>query len=226
MNACKRLIASVFVFHRPSLERFVTLSPTLRASSMHIRRFVPSILFLLWSVSIALELPAPYSGIAITKPNSSHHHSTLQKPHNAPLQPRVLPNVFADGFGLAFIDPSMALIISITSSAVVVIVASFVILIRLFSNILDNCLTIWALNPPVNQVVIEAGKLRLEFGCSMQPVPWQFVAEFAESRRDAAKRGFAEAFSKSWWFDKKDRSRFCYAGIRIVPEDRNVTEPG
>ncbi|KAL6717984.1 hypothetical protein ACLMJK_004069 [Lecanora helva] len=78
----------------------------------------------------------------------------------------------------------------------------------------------------MNQVVIEAGKLRLEFGCAMQPVPWEFIADFAASQGDAVNRGFAPVFAREWWFDNEKMERLCYAGIRVVEEGGDVVRPG
>ncbi len=74
-------------------------------------------------------------------------------------------------------------------------------------------------------MVIEAGNLRLEFGCSMEPVPWDFIEEFARSYRDAVNRGFAPVFARKWWFDNRDRRRLCYAGLRVVPDGGMAVQP-
>lgn len=82
-------------------------------------------------------------------------------------------------FGEGFYDPTIGLIIPVVGGAVLGIVGAFTILAHLCARIVDDCLSLWARNPPANQVVIEAGRLRLEFGSSMQPVQWEFIAEFA-----------------------------------------------
>ena len=104
-------------------------------------------------------------------------------------------------------------------------VAAFLVLRNIFTKIADLALTVWASFPPYNQVVIEAGMMRLEFGCAMQPVPMTFVAEFAISRRDAVDRGFAEVFAKEWWWNGEDRERVCYVGVRYVGEGGTVVAP-
>lgn len=60
--------------------------------------------------------------------------------------------------------------------------------------------------------------MRLEFGCTAEPVPWEFILDFSAAHRDAVSRGFAPVFEKAWWFDRTDRSRLCYVGIRVVPD--------
>ena len=96
----------------------------------------------------------------------------------------------------------------------------------LYSSIIDSYLDQWARSPPHNQVVIEAGSMRWEFGCTIYPVPWQFVDEYFRSKRDAVDRGFAPVYAKEWYWDKKDRSRFCYAGMRVADEGRRIVPPG
>ena len=64
--------------------------------------------------------------------------------------------------------------------------------------------------------MLEAGNMRIEFGCSGEPVPLEFVAEFAASHLDAVERGFAPAFAREWWWDRVGSGRVCYAGIRVV----------
>lgn len=108
-------------------------------------------------------------------------------------------------------------------------------LYRIFSRILDDALTRWALSPPSNQVVLEAGNVRIEFGCAMlQPVPWEFVAEMALSGREAVRRGFMPFFQRQWWWvrngtegggEEEGEGRVCYVGIRVVEEGRVVVPP-
>ena len=66
--------------------------------------------------------------------------------------------------------------------------------------------------------MLEAGNLRIEFGCTKAPVPLDFIAEFAASRRDAVERGFAPAFEREWWWEKEGKRRICYVGMRVVGE--------
>lgn len=134
---------------------------------------------------------------------------SLPASQGASLQTRVQPAWFLGAY-----DAQADLIISI--AGVLTVVAVYNILVHLFSHILDSCLDIWAQSPPSNQVAIQAGFVRLEFGCSMRPVPWEFLEGFARSHIDAVNRGFAPIFAREWWFDSQDRGRFCYAGLRIV----------
>lgn len=108
----------------------------------------------------------------------------------------------------------------------------YIVLTRMFNLILNSALYVWASNPPANQVVLEAGNLRMEFGCTLEPVPWEFVAAFAASRRDAVARGFMWVFDKEWWFQKNGSGGaggipgiLCYVGMRIVEEGRVVVPP-
>lgn len=105
-------------------------------------------------------------------------------------------------------------------------VSALSLLVMLFSRIVDECINIWASQVPQNMVVIEAGKMRLEFGCTFEPVPWEFVLDFSASQREAVRRGFAPVYEKEWWFDRTDRSRICYVGIRIAPDNGTVLRPG
>lgn len=107
-----------------------------------------------------------------------------------------------------------------------------IILTRIFDLILDSALYAWASKPPANQVVLEAGNLRMEFGCTLEPVPWEFIAAFAASQRDAVARGFMGVFDKEWWFQRNGTGgagrltgRLCYVGMRIVEEGRVVVPP-
>ena len=119
----------------------------------------------------------------------------------------------------SFLESTAILIIPALS------IAAFLILRVLFTKILDSALTLWANTPLTNQVVIEAGMMRLEFGCSSRPVPVEFIAEFAASKRDAVERGFAPVFAKEWWWDGEDSGRACYVGLRYVGDGGVVAPP-
>ena len=71
--------------------------------------------------------------------------------------------------------------------------------------------------------------MRLEFGCSGGPVPWEFVADFANSQKDAVERGFAVGYKREWWFEKRKGKgkgeRVCYAGLRVADVGREVVPP-
>ncbi|KAM0801869.1 hypothetical protein BDR22DRAFT_820193 [Usnea florida] len=116
-------------------------------------------------------------------------------------------------------EPALILIIPALS------VGALLILREIFTKILDKALNVWANTPLSNQVVIEAGMMRLEFGCAMQPVPVEFIAEFALSQRDAVERGFAPVFAREWWWDGEDSGRVCYVGIRYVGDGGTVAPP-
>lgn len=97
---------------------------------------------------------------------------------------------------------------------------------NLFGKILDRLLNKWAKSPPLNQVVIEAGRLRLEFGCAMsEPVPWEYLEHFMKSKQDAIDRGFAEVRSQEWIWVNGDKSRRCYAGMRVAREGEDIIPP-
>ena len=66
--------------------------------------------------------------------------------------------------------------------------------------------------------MLEAGNLRIEFGCSKAPVPMEFLAEFAASHLEAVERGFAPFFVREWWWERGGvkGGRVCYAGLRVV----------
>ena len=68
----------------------------------------------------------------------------------------------------------------------------------------------------------------------MEPVPWEFIADFAASAKDAAERGFAPVSKRQWWWRrgiKNDagegpKSRVCYVVMRVVEDGRVVVPPG
>ncbi|KAL8992627.1 MAG: hypothetical protein Q9169_006948 [Polycauliona sp. 2 TL-2023] len=116
------------------------------------------------------------------------------------------------------------------------------LLSTIYTHILDQVLDAMAAAPESNQLVIEAGNLRWEFGCTMVernadedgeaipvPLPTQFIEEYFESKRDAVERGFASVYEKSWWWEKVDddseRERVCYAGMRVVQKGMVVVPP-
>ncbi|KAI4225388.1 MAG: hypothetical protein L6R36_003930 [Xanthoria steineri] len=84
-----------------------------------------------------------------------------------------------------------------------------------------------ARRPEMNQLVIEAGHLRWEFGCTMtEPLPIEFLEKYFQSRRDAIERGFASVYSKEWWSERgKGNTRLCFAGMRVVGEGGVVVPP-
>ena len=94
-----------------------------------------------------------------------------------------------------------------------------------YQTILDGLLDAWAKNIGGNQLVVEAGSLRWEFGCTMQPIPQFFLEEYYRSRKDALSRGFLPAYEREWVFNRTDRARYCFAGTRIVEEGEVVVPP-
>ncbi|KAI4224873.1 MAG: hypothetical protein L6R36_004354 [Xanthoria steineri] len=114
------------------------------------------------------------------------------------------------------------------------------LLSALYTSILDTILNTIASKPSINQLVIEAGNLRWEFGCAIAdpnidsngattPLPPRFVEEYFESKRGAVERGFASVYEKAWWWEKVDgergRERVCFAGMRVVKEGGVVVPP-
>ncbi|CAO1605756.1 hypothetical protein XANCAGTX0491_009262 [Xanthoria calcicola] len=84
-----------------------------------------------------------------------------------------------------------------------------------------------ARRPEMNQLVIEAGHLRWEFGCTMtEPLPIEFLEKYFQSRRDAIERGFASVYSEEWWSERGEgNTRLCFAGMRVVGEGVVVVPP-
>lgn len=94
-----------------------------------------------------------------------------------------------------------------------------------YQKILDTLLDAWAEIPGRNQMVVEAGNLRWEFGCTITPIPYQFLKEYYESKRDAVGRGFMPVYEREWVFNRTDRGRYCFAGMRVREEGVYVIPP-
>ncbi|KAI4090659.1 MAG: hypothetical protein LQ339_008310 [Xanthoria mediterranea] len=94
-----------------------------------------------------------------------------------------------------------------------------------YQTILDALLDAWAKNIDGNLLVVEAGNLRWEFGCTMQPIPQVFLEEYYRSRKNALSRGFLPAYEREWVFNRTDRARYCFAGMRIVEDGEVVVPP-
>ncbi|KAL8669768.1 MAG: hypothetical protein Q9168_005662, partial [Polycauliona sp. 1 TL-2023] len=92
-------------------------------------------------------------------------------------------------------------------------------------KILDRILDTWAKSPGSNQLVVEAGSLRWEFGCTMEPIPQAFLEEYFQDKRNAVERGFLPVYEREWVFNRTDRSRYCFAGMRIAEEGVEVVPP-
>lgn len=82
-----------------------------------------------------------------------------------------------------------------------------------YLNLLDLVITVWSEQEPLNQIVIRYGIIRLEIGCSTEPVPWEFIENFAISEAEAVRRGFTMGWDKQYWHHKKDTSRTCYVAL-------------
>ncbi|KAL8735416.1 MAG: hypothetical protein Q9166_000962 [cf. Caloplaca sp. 2 TL-2023] len=134
-----------------------------------------------------------------------------------PISPRQFP-------ALAFWHPQLQRT-ALTFIAITTTPLLCTILATLYSKILDSVLNSWAQSPGKNQLVIEAGKLRWEFGCTVYPIPQRFLEEYYGSKRDAVKRGFAPVYAREWFWDKADVGRQCYAGMRIVEKGRDAVPP-
>lgn len=115
--------------------------------------------------------------------------------------------------------------IVVWTKCVLAAIAAYTALHRLYTIILERLLDKWAKSPPQNQVVIEAGRLRWEFGCTVNPVPWEYLEEYFRSKQSAVGRGFAEVYAKEWFFANEDNSRHCYAGMRAAREGEDVIPP-
>ncbi|KAL8656347.1 MAG: hypothetical protein Q9226_002696 [Calogaya cf. arnoldii] len=116
------------------------------------------------------------------------------------------------------------------------------LLSTLYTHILNKFLDSIASSPNLNHLVIEAGHLRWEFGCTLtdrnlatgngeaSPLPKRFIEEYFESKRDAVERGFASVYERVWWWEKVDEEReserVCFAGMRVVGGGRVVVPPG
>lgn len=153
---------------------------------------------------------------------ATHNTSLSLSPTTLPShQPRHIPPL-AMVWSHAYTAPGLILIVIVPLTIGTLVCLACIALSRLFTQILDNVVTIWANSPPSNQVVLEAGNMRIEFGCTAAPVPLDFIAEFAASHRDAVERGFAPGFTREWWWERSadgngnGRGRLCYAGLRIV----------
>ncbi|KAL8974438.1 MAG: hypothetical protein Q9197_001316 [Variospora fuerteventurae] len=98
-------------------------------------------------------------------------------------------------------------------------------LIVLYQKILDSVLDAWAKDLVRNQLVVEAGSLRWEFGCTMEPIPQSFLEEYFQSKRDAVARGFLPVYEREWAFNRTDRGRYCFAGMRVSERGDEVVPP-
>ncbi|KAI4264727.1 MAG: hypothetical protein L6R42_000187 [Xanthoria sp. 1 TBL-2021] len=95
----------------------------------------------------------------------------------------------------------------------------------IYQKILDSLLDAWAKRPNQNQLVVEAGNLRWEFGCTFTPMPYEFLKEYYESKRDAVERGFLPVYKREWVFNRTDRGRYGFAGMRIAEQGVDVIPP-
>ena len=147
-----------------------------------------------------------------------------RRPSQNSLQPRMFDYLPTDQGRWHYFDPH--LVYPVFGGIAVGLAAFALALVYLVSYILDHLLNMWSHNPTANLVVIEAGTLRFELGCTVQPVPWEWIEEMLISKRDAVNRGFAPAYSNEWWFNNTNHRRLCYAGFRIIPKGVQVVPPG
>ncbi|KAI4249938.1 MAG: hypothetical protein L6R42_008854 [Xanthoria sp. 1 TBL-2021] len=151
--------------------------------------------------------------IATANTRNTSHISTTTPNHR--LSPRQFP------FWFPTYEHVVMVAMSVTSAPLF-----YELLSTLYTYILDTVLQSLASKPDINQLVIEAGDLRWEFGCTMsEPVPVRFLEEYFESRRDAVERGFASVYAREWWWEKGERKRLCFAGMRVVGEGGVVVRP-
>ncbi|KAI4092274.1 MAG: hypothetical protein LQ344_003518 [Seirophora lacunosa] len=96
---------------------------------------------------------------------------------------------------------------------------------ELHQRIIGSLLERWAQVSGRNQVVVEYGSLRWEFGCTKTPIPERFLLEYFKSKRDAVARGFMPMYEKEWLFNSTNRRTYCYVGMRVGEEGRPVVPP-
>lgn len=142
---------------------------------------------------------------------------TLEQPHYNAISPRQpLP-------GAALhprFERATLVVVSLAATPILYSIAK-----AIYDKTSESLLDAWARSPGVNQLVVEAGNLRWEFGCTVQPIPQLFLEEYYWGKRDAMKRGFAPVYAREWFFNRTDRSRLCYAGMRVVNEGGTAVPP-
>ena len=157
----------------------------------------------------------------------SEERSLASSPYSSRLNPATSPSIIVTRYlpiGMQWLEVCVEMpVIFLTISFLATVGPR--ILAQIYINILDNLLDKWASMPQRNQLVIEAGRLRWEFACTLTPVPRDFLEEYIKSRLDAVNRGFAPAFAKQYWSLRSDNKIKCYAGLRIARENSTIIPP-
>lgn len=63
-----------------------------------------------------------------------------------------------------------------------------------FEIIHEKANSVWQERDPQHYLNVVKGDLKIEFYSELQPIPWHFVAGFADAMRRAIDRGFATMF--------------------------------
>ena len=177
------------------------------------------LLYLLF-LSPGLTLPSQYATkLEYSTVSASSSNSELAPSHTHQLNPRQhYPAQLAFFYRIGMVGGIFML--ALPTSIIAVKSLGFI-----YQKILDTLLDAWAKNPGRNQMVVEAGNLRWEFGCTMTPFPYEFLKEYYESKLDAVGRGFLPVYEREWVFNRTHRARYCFAGMRVVEEGVDVIPP-
>ncbi|KAL9012095.1 MAG: hypothetical protein Q9173_003109 [Seirophora scorigena] len=135
--------------------------------------------------------------------------------HLNPRQPFPVPDIWRHQ-----VDRTGLVLLSIGSG-----IAIHAGLRHLYHRILSSLLERWAEVRGRNQVVVEAGSLRWEFGCTKTPIPEHFLLQYFKSKQDAVARGFMPMYEREWVFNSTDRRMYCYAGMRVGEKGTAVVPP-
>ena len=68
-------------------------------------------------------------------------------------------------------------------------------LTTLYVSVMTHARTSWSTGPPQNSLVSTFGGIRLLMACPQQPIPWQFVAKFAEKLLQITEGGWTGVYS-------------------------------
>lgn len=190
---------------------------------MHLRIPIIVSLCLLLRMQVALLLPPSTETLTIAESAVDLHPPHLTAVQQSSLRPRVPPFAIMT-WQIEYFVYQIQVVVAVSVGSVLAYYG-LTAMDRIMSDIIEDCLTTWAGIPSRNQVVVEAGNMRLEFGCATEPVMVEFIHDWAHSRRDAIRRGFAPVYAKEWWFDGRNRTRRCYVGIRMVPDGGTAEKP-
>lgn len=194
--------------------------------------------YLFLSIITILTYPTFVEALTIISSNSAHeNHLTLTSHSTAPIS--TAPHLRLSPRQLYIWTPKFEHVV-LAVMPIFSFPLYYELLSTFYTSILDTILDTIASKPSINQLVIEAGNLRWEFGCTIAdlnidsngattPLPTRFIEEYFESKRDAVERGFASVYEKAWWWEKVDgesgRERVCFAGMRIVKEGGVIVPP-